>query len=312
MKILFVWPGLTGYMGDCWRELSGREGIELKVVVDLSDRQYGGTFAAEDVMHGLDWGERIPEDWHPDVAFIVGWSNPLCRSAALSKFLGDIPKVCCFDMPWEWRLRKFVAKFALRSYLRRFAAAYVPGKAAHPYAEWLGFSRIYDGLFATDINRFAGASREGRTGFLYVGRDTADKGTDVLREAHAIYRESGGEWDLRIVSNAKPGELGGIYDSAGAFVLASVWEPWGVVLAEAAAAGLPIICTDKCGARYEVVRDGVNGRIVRSNDAWAIADAMLEVERGKFDGAAGRTLAAEYGCRPWADRVIRICEDLTC
>ena len=34
MKVLFVWSGLSGYMGDCWRELAGKEGVELKVSVD--------------------------------------------------------------------------------------------------------------------------------------------------------------------------------------------------------------------------------------------------------------------------------------
>lgn len=55
MKVLFVWPGLTGYMGDCWRELSRCDGIELKVVVDLEERTHGNGFAASDVMRGLDW-----------------------------------------------------------------------------------------------------------------------------------------------------------------------------------------------------------------------------------------------------------------
>ena len=314
MKILFVWPGLTGYMGDCWRALAHRDGVELRIVVDLSDTHYGAGFDASDVMRGLDWSDALPEGWIPDVAFIVGWRNGLCRTAALSSALEGVPKVCCFDMPWEWRLRKFVARFALRSYLRRFAAAYVPGAASRPYAKWLGFNRIYEGLFATDLRRFGSAVDEdgSRGGFLYVGRESPEKGTDVLRAAHSLYRERGGTWNLRIVSNASPSELGAVYGSAGAFVLASRWEPWGVVLAEAAGAGLPIICTDRCGARHEVVRDGVNGRIVKAGCVRALADAMLEAESGKFDGPAGRALASNYGCGPWADRVLKICEELTC
>ena len=301
-------------MGDCWRELARHEGVELKIAVDLSDTHYGAGFDAADVMRGLDWGDALPEGWIPDVAFIVGWRNGLCRTAALSSALEGVPKVCCFDMPWEWRLRKFVARFALRSYLRRFAAAYVPGAASRPYAKWLGFNRIYEGLFATDLGRFGSAANEAakRAGFLYVGRESPEKGTDVLRAAHSLYRERGGTWDLRIVSNASPGELGAIYGSAGAFVLASRWEPWGVVLAEAAGAGLPIICTDRCGARHEVVRDGVNGRIVKAGSVRALADAMAEVEQGGFDGDAGRALVEKFGCGPWAGRVLEICKELLC
>ena len=43
-------------------------------------------------------------------------------------------------------------------------------------------------------------------------------------------------------------------------------------MAEAAAAGLPIICTDKCGARHEVVKE--NGIVVPAGDAAALAEAM--------------------------------------
>lgn len=314
MKVLFVWPGLTGYMGDCWRELAGREGVELKVAVDLEDRHYGAGFEASDVLRGLDWSRGLPEGWIPDVAFIVGWRNRLCRAAALSGELERVPKVCCFDMPWEWRVRKFAARFALRPYLRRFAAAYVPGAASRPYAKWLGFDRVYEGLFATNLRRFEDLPSDGGggSGFLYVGRESPEKGTDVLREAHSLYRGRGGGWDLRIVSGARPDELGPIYRSAGAFVLASRWEPWGVVLAEAAGAGLPIICTDRCGARHEVVRDGVNGRVVKAGSARALATAMEEAEKGVFDGGAGRVLATNYGCGPWAERVVEICKELAC
>lgn len=312
MKILFVWSGLTGYMGDCWRALAARPGVELKVVVDTGESYYGAAFDESDVLRGLDWSRTLPDGWVPDVAFIVGWRNPLCRAAATSRLLRRVPKVCCFDMPWERRLRKFAARIVLHTYLRRFAAAFVPGRAAFPYARWLGFRKIYNGLFSTDLNRFDPTPGRARRGFLYVGRLAPEKGIDVLRAAHARYRASGGTWDLSLVSGVSPQALGEIYRSAGAFVLASRWEPWGVVLAEAAGAGLPIVCTDSCGARHEVVRDGVNGRIVRTGDAEALAAALHEVEHGAFDGAAGIALAHPYGCDAWAARVIKISKELVC
>ena len=40
------------------------------------------------------------------------------------------------------------------------------------------------------------------------------------------------------------------------------FEPWGVVIHEAAAAGLPIIASHLCGATTAYVRDGVNGFII--------------------------------------------------
>lgn len=306
-KVLFVWPGLTGYMGDCWRELSNRSGIELKVIVDTTDTWFGGGFKAEEVLRGLDWATELPRVWCPDVVFAVGWRNRLCRDAVLRPDWRDVPKVCCFDMPWRWQFRCLAARFVLRDYLRHFNAAFIPGVVASRYAKWLGFERIYEGLFATNTKRFGG--RSGGEGFLCVGRDVPDKGMDILRAAHSLYRSRGGTLPLRIVSGIRPDALGRIYAMADCFVLASRWEPWGVVLAEACAAGLPIICTDACGARHEVVREGVNGLVVRKGSVAALANAMAHI--GDLNGEYGRKLAEPYSCRVWSGRVLKIVGDLT-
>lgn len=316
MKVLFVWSGLTGYMGDCWRELAKRDGVELKVVVDLGEKWFGSQFALGDVLRELDWSQQFPHDWSPDVVFTVGWHNKLCRQATLkySRLKTQNSKlklVCCFDMPWEWRLRKVAARFVLWRYLRRFDAAFVPGASAARYARWLGFyaPNVFKGLFATNTRRFKGG-RKGGGGFLYVGRDASEKGLDVLRAAYEKYRTQGGKWPLKIVNGVSPDELGAVYADADCFVLASRWEPWGVVLVEAAAAELPIICTDKCGAGHEVVKG--NGLVVKAGDADAMAEAMLKVERGVADvyPELGKELAAPYSCEAWADRVAYICKQL--
>lgn len=299
-------------MGDCWRELAGREGIELKVAVDLTEKYFGSAFEPDDVMRDLDWSPVLPVDWLPDVVLTVGWRNALCKAAALEAWNGA-KKICCFDMPWEWRVRKIVAKLALYRYLKQFDAAFVDGKCAASYARWLGFraNKIYTGLIGTNIVRFG--NHKGGGGFLYVGREALEKGVDLLRAAHSIYKAQGGAWPLKIVNGLSPSMLGEVYAKADCFVLASRWEPWGVVLVEAAAAGLPIICTDKCGARFEVVRD--NGLVVKSHNANALAAAMHRIENMPpfarlAMGAKGKPLAQPYSCRAWADRVIDICNKL--
>ena len=323
MKILFVWSGLSGYMGDCWRELSRKDGVELKVAVDLGEKHIGGMFRPDEVMRGLDWHNSLPDDFSPDVVFLVGWHNSLCRSAAFRNWGSGCRKVICFDMPWEWRVRKFFARFALWRYLRMFDAAFIPGVASEPYARWLGFrrDRIFKGMYGTDVKRMG--SHIGGRGFLFVGRDAPEKGLDVLRDAHGIYKANGGVWDLRIVSGVSPDKLGQIYREADCFILPSLWEPWGVVLAEAAAAGLPIICTDKCGARHEVVKG--NGIVVPAGDIAALAAAMCKISRvehvervevcelgvgDRIDGELGRELAKPYSCEAWAERVIGIADRL--
>ncbi len=57
-------------------------------------------------------------------------------------------------------------------------------------------------------------------------------------------------------------------------MLPSVYEPWGVVIAEAAATGLPVICTEACGASVEIVRTGYNGLVVPTADEGALFRAL--------------------------------------
>ena len=61
----------------------------------------------------------------------------------------------------------------------------------------------------------------------------------------------------------------------------------GIVLVEAMAAGVPVVCTDIHGYR-EVVRDGVEGLLVPPNDPAALADAIARVLGDAALASAGR------------------------
>jgi glycosyltransferase involved in cell wall biosynthesis len=68
-----------------------------------------------------------------------------------------------------------------------------------------------------------------------------------------------------------------LYRASDVMVLPSDFEPWALVVNEAAAAGLAIIATDKVGAAAELVRDGVNGFIFPASDLAKLTDRLLEV-----------------------------------
>jgi glycosyltransferase involved in cell wall biosynthesis len=65
------------------------------------------------------------------------------------------------------------------------------------------------------------------------------------------------------------------------FVLPSLAEPFGLVLLEAMALGIPVIAT-KAGGPVEIIRDGESGLLVPSSDAGALAEAI-----GKLAGDSG-------------------------
>jgi len=90
------------------------------------------------------------------------------------------------------------------------------------------------------------------------------------------------------------------------FALTSTSEGYSVALLEACASSLPIVATDVGGNR-EIVRHGVNGRLVPSGDAAAIATALIALLRGGEHAAAmGRAgyawAQAEASFRTMAER----------
>lgn len=330
-------------MADCWRELASRPGVELKIWIE-EQRKSDTAFDVKNMMRGLDFGWdysdqitdielRIAESeikkFCPDVLFICGWSKELPPFIAKSDAFRDVPKILCCDMPWEWKPRKFAARFVLWRHLRRFRKIMVPGESAAKYARWLGFGNedIIHGEYGVNTKRFQRdpLQPQARKGFLFVGRLVPDKGIRTLAAAYRLYRQKSNAedelWPLEVYGTgpeagelqgiagvsihgfAQPETLPRIYAESGAFVLASNWEPWGVVLVEAAASGTPIICTDKCGAWHEMVKG--NGIVVKAGNRWALAEAMLNISRvERIDGELGRDLAEPYSCKAWADRVI--------
>ena len=190
------------------------------------------------------------------------------------------------------------------------------------------------GEYGIDTARFGQANngRISRKGFVFVGRLVPEKGIRMLAEAYCRYRKNAAErgiaeddiWPLDIYGSGdeerwlkgqkgirlhgftQPEKFPKIFSEAGALVLASKWEPWGVVLLEAAASGLPIVCTDACGAHHELVIE--NGIVVKSGNPKIFSEAMLEI--GNANGAQGVILAEKYSASRWADRVIEVSENV--
>ncbi len=80
-------------------------------------------------------------------------------------------------------------------------------------------------------------------------------------------------------------------------------EPFGTVLAEAMAAGTPVVAT-RVGGLAEVVADGVTGRLVTPGCPDELAAAVLEVLAARERmGAAAHERAQRFGADGYADRV---------
>jgi glycosyltransferase involved in cell wall biosynthesis len=72
-------------------------------------------------------------------------------------------------------------------------------------------------------------------------------------------------------------ELPRFYAHAGCFIHPALEEPWGLVINEAMASGLPILSGDNVGAAEELVDDGVNGWKFDASDVESIANCLSNV-----------------------------------
>ncbi|HET7515060.1 MAG TPA: glycosyltransferase [Gaiella sp.] len=100
------------------------------------------------------------------------------------------------------------------------------------------------------------------------------------------------------------------YAVAEVFALLSRHEPWGVVVNEAAACGLPLVLSDRVGAAYDLLEDGRNGRLVPVDDAAAAGEAFRELaddaELRRAMASASREIVAGWGYEPSIERLLQV------
>jgi len=85
-------------------------------------------------------------------------------------------------------------------------------------------------------------------------------------------------------------ELPAFYSGAGAFVHPALEEPWGLVINEAMASGLPVLSSRNVGAAEELVVEGTTGYLFDPNNFEEMAGAMAKVSALTIEGrlAMGR------------------------
>jgi 1,2-diacylglycerol 3-alpha-glucosyltransferase len=128
--------------------------------------------------------------------------------------------------------------------------------------------------------------------FLIVGYGNM---VEPLKE---LFYFEGLEKKVHFTGKLKGQELIDAYHSMDAFVFASKTETQGIVLAEAMAAGVPVIALEAAGVR-EVVEDGINGFMVKDENVEDFADKLMKMsllpENIKLDfQCAARNTAEEF------------------
>jgi glycosyltransferase involved in cell wall biosynthesis len=153
--------------------------------------------------------------------------------------------------------------------------------------------RIHIALQAADLERFRAVAPDRRGGcrIISVGRLVPDKnfatliravpadaeleivGTGFMEdELRELARRVGAP--VRFRGHVSPDELPALYAAADVYALVSTYEPFGVAVREAAAAGLPIVCSGAAGAAGDVAIEGRNALLVEPGDVDEVASAL--------------------------------------
>lgn len=340
LRIAVLHSRLSPHMAACFRTLCARYGVELLVVrippaenAPFDDRHFGWI----DQLHDRDSLSvadmmRMLESFSPDAVFMSGWFDRGYLSVARAMRERNVLVVAGSDEQWTGSWRQQGARVIAPWYLHSaIDVLWVAGERQRQFARRLGFrgARCWEGVYACDWERFA-ARRTGPLprAFLFVGRYIRRKGLDLLVDAYAAHRErvddpwpllcaGSGEQEVLLdgqegIDNrgfVQPDVLPGLMEAAGAFVLPSREEPWGVVVEEAAAAGLPLICSEACGAAVHLLQDSYNGYLVQSKSADHLAHrmvtmSMLADEKRARMGARSHELSKQYTPTRWAETLI--------
>ena len=344
VRVVFCWAEVSGYIASCFRALARHPGVELHVLHPerLLDRP--NPFDVGPLLHGISHEmfstERPDVDAYlletiarhdPDVIVICGWIYwPYTRLINAPR-LRRSKMLLGMDTPWQATLPQRFARWRLGHFTRALDLVVTASDRSSEYARRIGVpeSRIRPGFYGFDDRSFSEAAthrpKPWPRRFLFAGRYVPEKDLQTLVRGYERYRASvqdpwtltcsGAGPDADVLKNAagvvdagfaQPKDLPALFRDHGAFVLPSRFEPWGVVIGEAAAAGLPIICTSSCGAAVDLVRPYYNGVVIPPADPDALARAMKWVHdhesQAPLLGQRGQSLAAAFAADAWAER----------
>lgn len=285
---------------------------------------------------------RFANNLAPDLILASGWVDKtylqVCRDARKR----GVPTVMCSDTAWRGGLKQWAAVGAARLWLRRtFSHAWVTGEAQALYAEYLGFprNRVRRGFYTADLDRFAPLAKRFQPAkaakfphrFLCVARYIPSKGHQYMVEAFAELCDAGeaGDWELYCIGTGElhplasehprikhlgfiqPGEVWKYMEQSGVFILPSLYEPWGVVVHEHAAAGFPLVLSDAVGARHRFLNKGSNGHCFIAGDKHSLKRTFREVVATPDAelvamGLRSAELAMGWGPKEWAATVMEL------
>jgi len=242
----------------------------------------------------------------PDIIITSGWIDKgyvnVCKY-----YKGKIKTVLALDNHWLGGVKQKIAAL-LSPFLvkNKFSHVWVPGKPQRQFAKKLGYksSEISEGFYSADVDLFSSYFEKAKESkisnfpkrFIYVGRYVKHKGIfDMWNAFIELQKEQPNDWEFWCIGTGEefdnkiehnkikhfgfvqPENFLEYIEKTGVYILPSHIEPWGVSLHEYAAAGFPMICSNKVGASEKFIQEGKNGYVFPARDIEAIKAAFSKV-----------------------------------
>lgn len=337
MRILILYSELAGYNLPCFQALAAK-GAEIHLIrwpvnaeapFSFEDLPEVNFYAREDF--DTEQLLALADQIQPEAMYVAGWMDKGYTAVARQWRAKGIPIICALDNHWRGDIRQRLAALLSPWHIKRmFSHLWVPGLHQYEFARRLGYSpdHIRTGMYSADVAPFLDVAPKrtptGARELLYVGRLVEIKGVrELIRAFIAEVEASGAAWTLRMVGTGdlsgslpaharvhfqgfvQPDALPALASQADAFILPSHFEPWGVVLHEFAAAGLPLLASDACGSATAFLRDGYNGFGFAAGEEKALRRALRQL----FDaspasleamGQRSRELSLQITPESWA------------
>lgn len=299
MKVLFSVYNISGYLLSELKALSSyAEIVVIETPCNIEKGEMSKTVKWIDrrtlkTIHDID--SKL-EGFVPDVFFCGGWFDKLLVRYASKARRKNVKTVLLIDTPWKGTMKQWIHCLISRfSLIPKFNYAWGAGEPQKKYLSRLGFfdKNIKLGYYCADTEKFApiGEMRIESAKksniwphvMLYIGRYVAVKNMRRMERAF-IKASEGTDWKLVCIGGGElweertihpriehlgykqPNEIQEYVKNAGCFVLPSEYEPWGVVVHEAALMGLPMLCSNKIQAATKFLKEGKNGFVFNPLD----------------------------------------------
>jgi glycosyltransferase involved in cell wall biosynthesis len=346
-RILILYRELAGYTVQCINHLCEVYDAKVDVVAFPinSDAPFQFQFSQNVTLESRANHTEISllqkvEKTKYDLIFVGGWSDKAYLNCA--KKAKQTKCVLAFDTWWFGNLKQQLAVLYARFFIApHFQYAFVPGVEQRALGLKMGFNneQIVDGVYSCDVPRFAKISELNKSNFdndvknlMYVGRYSSEKFIEELQMVFLeLWQEGYKQWNLicagtgalyeKRIQHAAIKHLGFLQPESlfeemkhcVAFALPSTFEPWGVVVHEFAAAGVPMVLSSSVGAKGAFLEENKNGYVFESTNT---ADLKVKLkllfsqsnENLRNMGQHSHALAQKISPDTWAKSLLNMIE----